>query len=84
MRVPQDHRPPGPDIVNQLIAIYIVEIGSARMLYEQGFAPDCPKGTGWTVDPSRHQLSCPGKRGKRLMLIKGCSRFGQVPDSQEW
>ena len=44
IRVAEDHRPPGADIVDEPAAVFGLDAGAARAPHEQGFAAHAAKG----------------------------------------
>ena len=69
MRVAQDHRSPGADVVDVAIAIDVVQIGPFAALEKDRLAPHAAKGPGRAVHAAGHKLLCTGKRGLALLVI---------------
>jgi hypothetical protein len=69
MTMPQDHRPPGTDVVEVLLAIDVKKPGALRPLDEQGFASHGAESTGRTVDTTRDE---------GLRPAEGLGAFGSV------
>jgi hypothetical protein len=56
MGVPQDHWPPGLDVIKIAIAIHVIEIGPVGGADEDGTTSNSAKGTHRAVDTSRQQF----------------------------
>ena len=80
MGMPQNHRPPGADVVDVAIAIEIVEIGPCGALEEDRLAADAAKRPGRTVHAARASGAWRGRRrhgfcGVRGWQVRACRRI---------
>ena len=66
MRVPQDHRSPGADVVDVAIAVDVVQIGAFAALEEDRLAAHAAKRAGRAVHAAGHQRLRSGKCGVAL------------------
>src|SRR5665648_1132006 len=51
--VPEDHRSPRPDVVDEGVPVHVADGGALRALDEQGGSPDGPERADGRVDPAR-------------------------------
>ena len=63
MGVPQDHRPPGADVIDVAIAVDVEQIGPFAAREENRLAADAAKRPRRAVHAAGHQLSWHGERG---------------------
>jgi hypothetical protein len=67
--MPQDHRPPGGDIIDVPVAIHIIQIGALRPLDEQRRPSYTAERTDRRIDAPRNALLALSKSSLLLVYI---------------
>jgi hypothetical protein len=71
MGVPQDERPPRPDVIDVPVAVFIYYSRPPPGLYERRDAPDGTEGPNRTVDTARQDPDRPAVRPRGGSVFHG-------------
>src|SRR5690606_23742817 len=76
MGMAQDQGPPRGDIIDEPVAVLIIEVSSLGLLYKDGIPPYCLKGPDRGIDPPGNVFSCLGEQGTAALIDHIGLNFG--------